>query len=126
MIGKGSFGKVLLVRKKPRPAAATAAASGAASGTSGTGRSTGGGSGDGQQLYAMKILSKASVVKRKQVEHTRAERRILGCTRHPFIIALHYAFQSRDKLFLVVDYAAGGELFFHLGRLGRFKEPMAA
>jgi len=72
----------------------------------------------------MKILSKAAVVKRKQVEHTITERRVLGYTRHPFIIQLHYAFQTRDKLFLVVDYAAGGELFFHLGRLGKFRESM--
>jgi serine/threonine protein kinase len=73
----------------------------------------------------MKILSKSNVVKRKQVEHTITERRVLGYTRHPFIIQLHYAFQTRDKLFLVVDYAGGGEMFFHLGRLGRFKESMA-
>lgn len=95
VIGKGSFGKVLLVRKK-----------------------------DGGSLYAMKVLSKQNIVKRKQVEHTITERRVLSYTRHPFIVALHYAFQTRDKLFLVVDLALGGELFFHLGRLGRFAQDM--
>ena len=73
----------------------------------------------------MKILLKQTVVKRKQVEHTKTERRVLGYTRHPNIVTLHYAFQSRTKLYFVLDYCAGGELFFHLGRLGRFKEDMA-
>jgi serine/threonine protein kinase len=64
VIGKGSFGKVMLVRKK-----------------------------DTRSLYAMKVLNKGNVVKRKQVEHTRTERRVLGRTKHPFIVTLHYAFQ---------------------------------
>jgi hypothetical protein len=64
VIGKGSFGKVLLVRKR-----------------------------EGGGLFAMKVLSKQNIVKRKQVEHTITERRVLSYTRHPFIIALHYAFQ---------------------------------
>lgn len=97
VIGKGSFGKVLLVRKK-----------------------------DDRRMMAMKILSKPNIVKRKQVEHTKTERRVLGYTRHPFLVQLHYAFQSRDKLYFVLDYCGGGELFFHLGRLGRFREPMTA
>lgn len=96
VIGKGSFGKVVLAKKK-----------------------------DTGQVYAMKILAKQTVVKRKQVEHTKTERRVLGYTKHPNIVSLHYAFQSRSKLYFVLDYCAGGELFFHLGRLGRFKEDMA-
>ncbi|CAM9095189.1 unnamed protein product [Heterosigma akashiwo] len=35
------------------------------------------------------------------------------------------AFQTRDKLFFVLDYCAGGELFFHLGKVGKFPEPRA-
>lgn len=96
VIGKGSFGKVVLARKK-----------------------------DTGVVYAMKILAKTTIVKRKQVEHTKTERRVLGYTKHPNIVSLHYAFQSRTKLYFVLDYCAGGELFFHLGRLGRFKEDMA-
>ena len=49
-------------------------------------------------LYAMKVLSKPNIIKRKQVEHTRTERRILGTINHPFIVKLHYAFQVRYKL----------------------------
>lgn len=93
VIGKGSFGKVTLVRKK-----------------------------NDQRLYAMKVLSKPNIVKRKQVEHTKTERRILGTLNHPFVVKLHYAFQTEEKLYFVLDYAAGGELFFHLSRLKKFPE----
>lgn len=96
VIGKGSFGKVTLVRKK---------------------RDT--------KLYAMKVLSKPNIVRRNQVEHTRTERRILGTISHPFIVKLHYAFQTDKKLYFVLDYAAGGELFFHLSRMKKFPEHYA-
>ena len=51
-----------------------------------------------------------------QVEHTRTERSVLGYVKHPFIVGLNMAFQTRDKLFFVLVYCAGGELFFHLVR----------
>ena len=60
-----------------------------------------------------------------QVEHTRTERNVLGRIVHPFIVGLNYAFQTVDKLYFVLDYCAGGELFFHLGREGRFCEDRA-
>jgi len=44
---------------------------------------------------------------------------------HPFIVKLKYAFQSPKKLFLVMEYCPGGELFFYLSKLGRFKERSA-
>ena len=72
----------------------------------------------------MKVLNKTNVVKRKQVEHTRTERRVLGNINHPFIVKLHYAFQTEQKLYFVLDYAAGGELFFHLSRMKKFPEHM--
>ncbi|KAL6069566.1 AGC protein kinase [Balamuthia mandrillaris] len=93
VIGKGSFGKVLLVRKK-----------------------------DNRQIYAMKILRKEAVVARKQVAHTRAEKSILQRVQHPFIVKLHYAFQTEEKLYMVMDFVNGGELFYHLKRTGRFDE----
>ena len=93
VIGKGSFGKVLLVRKK-----------------------------DNGKLYAMKVLKKKNIIKRKQVDHTKTERAVLSFTRHPFIVSLHWAFQTKQKLFFVLDYCSGGELFFHLGQAGEFRE----
>lgn len=72
------------------------------------------------KLYAMKVLSKPNVLKRKQVEHTKTERRVLGGTSHPFVNSLHCAFQTSGKLYLVLNYCAGGELFFHLQKRGKF------
>ncbi len=95
VLGKGSFGKVLLVSKR-----------------------------DTGKYYAMKVLKKHHVVKRKQVEHTKTERSVLGSINHPFIVKLHCAFQTGEKLHFVLDFCQGGELFFHLGRAGRFKEPL--
>ena len=85
VLGKGSFGKVFLVRLLAT-----------------------------KQVYAMKVLKKSEVIRRKQIEHTKTERRIMGTTDHPFIVTLRYAFQSEDKLYFVTDYCRGGELFFHL------------
>lgn len=96
VIGKGSFGKVTLVRKK-----------------------------SDTKLYAMKVLAKQNIIKRKQVEHTKTERNVLGKLNHPFIVKLHYAFQTDVKLYFVLDYAAGGELFFHLSRMKKFPDHMA-
>ena len=82
VIGKGSFAKVVLVRQKKT-----------------------------QKLFAMKILKKDNIVKRKQVEHTNTERAVLRFTRHPFIVQLHYAFQTTDRLFLYWIIAAAGSCF---------------
>jgi serum/glucocorticoid-regulated kinase 2 len=73
----------------------------------------------------MKILAKTHLVKRRQIERTRTERKVLSLVNHPFIMKLHYAFQSEDKLYLVLDYCPGGELFFHLSRFRRFPERVA-
>lgn len=93
VIGKGSFGKVMQVRKK-----------------------------DDGEIYAMKVLRKDAIIARKQVTHTRAEKSILQKIRHPFIVNLNYAFQTEDKLYMVLDYVNGGELFFHLKKEGKFSE----
>ena len=73
-------------------------------------------------VYALKVLRKDNIIKRNQVEHTRTERSVLGYVQHPFIVGMKMAFQSKDKLYFVLDFCAGGELFFHLGRLGKFPE----
>lgn len=76
-------------------------------------------------MYALKVLRKDNIIKRNQVEHTRTERSVLGYVKHPFIVGMNMAFQSKDKLYFVLDYCAGGELFFHLGKLGKFPEARA-
>ena len=62
----------------------------------------------------MKTLQKAALVKRNQLAHTSTERTILQNINCPFLVHLIYAFQTTDKLYMVLDYMAGGELFFWL------------
>ncbi|KAF0685748.1 Aste57867_22356 [Aphanomyces stellatus] len=96
VLGKGSFGKVMMVRKK-----------------------------DNQKIYAMKTLRKAALIKRNQLLHTKTERNILQQIKHPFLTTLSYAFQTPEKLYLVMDYCPGGELFFWLKKDRRFSQNKA-
>ena len=59
-------------------------------------------------------------IKKRQVEHTKTERNVLASIKHPFIVKLHYAFQTGEKLHFVLTYASGGELFFHLQNMVDF------
>ena len=98
-LGKGSFGTVLLVKQNS------------------TGR-----------LFAQKQLKKATLtVRKKLIEQTRSERQILeSVNRHPFVVKLFYAFQDHAKLYLILEYAQGGELFTHLKMERMFSEEVAA
>lgn len=96
LLGKGSFGKVLLVKKKSN-----------------------------DKLYAMKVLQKSIIVINNQEDHTKTERQILEKVKHPFIVSLHYAFQTQAKLYLVTEFMQGGELFYHLRKERRFDEEKA-
>eukprot|EP00996_Jenningsia_fusiforme_P000929 NODE_1847_length_1382_cov_6.795199_g1671_i0.p1 GENE.NODE_1847_length_1382_cov_6.795199_g1671_i0~~NODE_1847_length_1382_cov_6.795199_g1671_i0.p1 ORF type:complete len:437 (+),score=107.27 NODE_1847_length_1382_cov_6.795199_g1671_i0:41-1351(+) len=96
VIGRGSFGKVMKVRRK------------------GT-----------DEIYAMKALRKDVIVREKMETHTKAEKTILQSVDHPFICKLHYAFQTKERLYLVLDLLPGGELFFHLQSDGAFTIPRA-
>lgn len=77
---------------------------------------------DEDKIYAMKVLKKKQMSKQNQVEHIKAERKIMELIDHPFIVKLKYAFQNSSKLYLVMDYCPGGELFFHIQRVERFNE----
>lgn len=68
-----------------------------------------------RELYAMKVLKKASlVVHGKQAQQAKTEREILEAVEHPFIVKLCYAFQTPTELHMLLEYAVGGELFRHL------------
>lgn len=54
-----------------------------------------------------------------------AERDILEKINSPFIVKLHYAFQTDAKLYFVMDFLNGGELFFHLRKETKFSERRA-
>jgi len=87
VVGKGSFGKVMQVKKK-----------------------------DTGQIFAMKVLDKKHILDHNEVEHTIAEKNILQRLRHPFLVNLNWSFQTEDKLYFILDFVNGGELFFHLQR----------
>lgn len=98
-LGKGTFGTVLLVKQKANGA-----------------------------LYAQKQFRKASLtVHKRLVEQTKTERAILeSVNRHPFVVKLYYAFQDHEKLYLILEYAQGGELFTHLAMERMFSEETAS
>ncbi|KAK5656215.1 hypothetical protein OQA88_4976 [Cercophora sp. LCS_1] len=81
---------------------------------------------DRGKVYALKILRKTEVIKLKQIDHVRHERRILAdVSGHPFITNFIASFSDHDFLYLLLDYIPGGELFTYLRKLRRFDEEMA-
>eukprot|EP00981_Chlorochromonas_danica_P009639 scaffold2798_cov160-Ochromonas_danica.AAC.8 len=96
VLGRGGFGKVMQVRHKPT-----------------------------NQIYAMKILKKSELRRRRQVERTQTERTILANVRHPFVVCLHYAFQNAQKLYMVMDFVQGGDFFTLMKNCRRIPEDWA-
>jgi serine/threonine protein kinase len=74
---------------------------------------------------ALKIMKKSEVIRLKQVEHVKAETAILSQIEHPFIVNLLKAFQDEKRLFLLLEFVNGGELFSHLRTEGRLPDPEA-
>ena len=66
-----------------------------------------------EEEFAMKVLKKNFLVKNKQLKYAITECNILKLANHPFIIKLHYAFQTPENLYMVMDYCPGGDLAFH-------------
>ncbi|XP_014299158.1 cAMP-dependent protein kinase catalytic subunit 1-like [Microplitis demolitor] len=75
--------------------------------------------------YAMKILDKRKIVKTKQVEHTRNEKRVLQSINYPFVVTLKYFFKDNSYLYMVLPFINGGELFSYLRRKGKFTEKLS-
>ena len=86
LLGEGGYGKVTLVRKK-----------------------------DTRKVYAMKVLDKSKFRSQKAIEHLMTEKRVL-VNDSPFLLHLQYSFQSATKLYMVTDFMAGGDMFFHLAK----------
>jgi serine/threonine protein kinase len=95
-LGKGSFGSVYLVEKKSN-----------------------------QEIHAMKVLEKEKILKQNLVRYAMTERNVLCLAKHPFIVSLNYAFQTSNKLYLIVDYCPGGDMGMALSKQKRFTEEVA-
>ena len=63
----------------------------------------------------MKIISKEKIKSEQDKINTLSERYILEAMSHTFLVRLHYAFQTRKKLYLLVDLMPGVTLFFYKG-----------
>ncbi len=85
LLGRGSFGEVLLVRLKAN-----------------------------KKVYAMKILSKSMLKLKKQEFHTKTERDLMVKINCPFIVNIKSAFQDSSKLYMVSEFMQGGDMFFHM------------
>ena len=95
VLGKGAFGKVQLVMKKDDRK---------------------------KKMYAMKTLSKKKLLEYGQIRNTATERDVLEKIKSPFLITLVYAWQTSEKLYMVLTYAPGGELFTWIRSQKRFNE----
>jgi len=73
----------------------------------------------------MKSLRKDVILDYDQVESTKLEKEILMQADHPFLVGMHYVFQTEPKIFFVMRFVRGGELFMHLRNATRFPEERA-
>ncbi|KAG8374477.1 hypothetical protein BUALT_Bualt11G0136500 [Buddleja alternifolia] len=96
VVRQGAFGKVYQVRKR---------------GTS--------------EIYAMKVMRKDKIMEKNHAVYMKAEREILTKIDHPFIVQLRYSFQTKYRLYLVLDFFNGGRLFFQLYHHDLFREDLA-
>lgn len=93
VIGRGSFGKVCLVEHKPT-----------------------------KEVYAMKSLKKDILIEQEQIENTLLEKKILQEIDHPLLCGLKFCFQTLERIYFVMPFLSGGELFQHLRKYRTFDE----
>ena len=91
MVGKGTFGKVFLVQYK-----------------------------NTDKMYAMKCIRKDIIIDNEQFENIKLEKDILFNIDHPFIVNMEYVFQNEFRIYFLMKFIKGGELFRHLIKMKRF------
>ena len=72
--------------------------------------------------FAMKEMSKAKIIDKRSEKSVKSERTLLQKINHPFIINMHYSFQDKDNLYLVMDLLTGGDLRYHICKNRKFTE----
>ena len=93
VIGKGGFGRVWKIQSKKS-----------------------------KNVYALKEMSKLKIIDKKSEKSINSEREFLSKLNHPFIVNMHYAFQDKENLYLVMDMLSGGDLRYHISRYRKFSE----
>ena len=93
MIGKGTFGKVYLVQCRKN-----------------------------KQFYAMKCIRKDIIIENEQFENIKLEKDILFNIDHPFIVGMEFVYQNEFRIYFLMNFIKGGELFRHLVKVKRFPE----
>ena len=96
VLGRGTFGKVCLVQYKPT-----------------------------KEYYAMKSLKKDVLLDMDQVQSTILEKKILQSLDHPFLVGMVFCFQTEERIYFIMPFIRGGELFQHLRKEKFFKEDKA-
>lgn len=90
VLGKGNFGKVMLVEEK-----------------------------ETKRMYAIKVLKKEFIIENDEIESLKAEKRVFQIAnreRHPFLVKLHSCFATEDRICFVMEYVSGGDLMLHIQR----------
>ena len=96
VLGRGTFGKVCLVQYKST-----------------------------KKYYAMKIMRKNIILEHDQVTHTLLEKNILQNLNYQFLVGMPFCFQTQERIYFVMNFIRGGELFNHLHKSKYFPEEEA-
>ena len=70
----------------------------------------------------MKEMSKVRIYEKNSVDSIINERKLLSDLRHPFIVNMHFAFQDKENVYIIMDYFSGGDLRYHICKRKRFSE----
>ena len=95
VLGRGTFGKVYLAELRQN-----------------------------SNMYAIKSIRKDVLLEFDQVNNTKLEKDILFSCDHPFLVGMDYLFQSSLRLYFVMPFVSGGELYKVFQSRKRFPEPV--
>ncbi|XP_033125125.1 protein kinase C iota type-like [Anneissia japonica] len=97
VIGRGSYAKVMVVEQRKT-----------------------------QRIYAMKVIKKELVNDEEDIDWVQTEKHVFEtASNHPFLVGLHSCFQTKSRLFFIIEFVSGGDLMFHMQRQRRLPEEHA-